>query len=567
MQDEEFHKQPTIPDHKQPTVVNMGNLPPEEEAPSITKVPEQIGPYPIEALLDKGGMSVLYLAKHPDTDIPLSIKVLSPQLVSHPEMLEQFFKEAEIIALADHPNVVKLFGHGHWEGGVYIAMEFIRGTSLRESITRQPLEEEKALQIIMEIAGAICHLHANNIVHRDLKPENILITNENQVKVIDFGIAQVIAPSEEQQHGLKDKVMGTPVYMSPEQKQSPEKASFPTDIYSLGIIAYELFTQSLSHGTIQLEKLSDPLQYILGNALEEDPKRRYPDIVDFLMDLSEYSHTGQVTKKDFSLNLPSSEKTLEDAQRTAPSLNPQQASLRFETLTQSIQEAKDTLLPRKAPLWPMVDVGIVNHTGNGICGIYYDFFDLKEGSYGIIMGESTEKGAPGVIYTSVLRGMIRSLSWSASKPVELVAYLNELIVADPFDQIFTLSYLILYPGDHRLHYISCGYGVLWHLPSGTASPHKITADNIGLGIDPEAEFVEVTHTWDVGDVLLINTFASISSSQGKGFQEEDLKKTLKKHAFLPAQKIVNHLFSEISKTLESDIQERPITMICVNRKS
>ena len=107
-------------------------------------------------------------------------------------MVKRFLAEAKIIAIADHPNIVRLHQSGRWEEGLYIAMEYVQGISLRQYLQKVPLSIKRALEIILEIAYALCHLHTHHVIHRDLKPENILITQEGKVKVIDFGIAQLL---------------------------------------------------------------------------------------------------------------------------------------------------------------------------------------------------------------------------------------------------------------------------------------------------------------------------------------------------------------------------------------
>lgn len=574
MKEKDFHKQSTIPG------LPEGSTSSDTQSFVEQNVPKQVGPYPIEALLKKGGMSVLYLGTNPNTHKHLTIKVLSADFLKYPEMIDRFFKEAEIIALADHPNIVKLYGHGKWEKGLYIAMEYIKGTSLKNVILHQSLKEKQALEIIMQIASALCHLHTHSIIHRDLKPENILITPEHSIKVIDFGIAQMLNFKSSERITQENHLMGTPIYMSPEQKDSPSKASFPTDIYSLGIIAYELLTNKLCHGLIQLEHIHQNLRPILEKALQADQNRRYQDIVDMILDISKYlknptAPTYKIKKEDNKIadhNVVESDPQIEqmEPEKSKKGSNSKQEEIiqQYNLLKEQLNTAQQTLLPSSPPSWPSMNIGVINHRGSNVSGVYYDFFDLKENSYGIIMGESVAPGAPGAIYSSVLRGMIRALSWSASKPVELVSYLNNLLTDDPFDQIFTLSYLILYPNENRLHFISCGYGTLWSIASGSDHPHKITADNIALGIDPETEFLEVTHKWNIGDTLILNTFRAISSSEKKGdngFSEKKFEHCLKKNALLAPQKLLDSVFKKISSSLKSTLDERPITLISLNR--
>src|SRR5262249_44107549 len=153
---------------------------------------------------------LLYLGTHPDTKEPVTIKVLSQKFLSHPEIVKRFLNEAEIIAMADHPNIVKLYGHGEWAGGLYIAMEFVQGISLRQYLLQTPMSLKRALEIILDVAYALCHLHTHGVIHRDLKPENILVTDIGTIKVIDFGIAQLLTEKSPQDAYPKQRLIGTP---------------------------------------------------------------------------------------------------------------------------------------------------------------------------------------------------------------------------------------------------------------------------------------------------------------------------------------------------------------------
>ncbi len=443
------------------------------------KVPDSIGPYKIECLLDRGGMSVLYLGTHPDTQDPLTIKVLSQECMANPEMVARFIKEAEIIALSDHPNIVKLYSQGQWEGGLYIAMEFIRGISLRQYILRNLISLKHALELTLQISLALCHFHTHGIIHRDLKPENIIVTDSGGIKVIDFGIAQLLTDVDDPTTSQK-RLIGTPVYMSPEQKENPALASYPSDIYSLGIIAYELVLGKLSHGQIHLSILPRGLQKILGKALQPDPKDRYQDIVDFIADISDYLHSPALIRENKELD-PLSE------------------------LSESLHQAHQSLEPKKLPHWPFVAIGFTSYKSLGATNLYYDFFDLPDKAYGIIIGQPCIKGAAGVLNISVLRGMARALCRFTQSPEELTAVLNSLIVDDPMHPEFAFSYLILLPKENMLRYISCGCGNLWHIPEGGVSPQKVVANHNTIGKDRHETFKEVTLPWNPGDSLFYYT--------------------------------------------------------------
>jgi serine/threonine protein kinase len=226
-----FSKQATLPD------LASGSLP--------RGLIRKIGPYKIQSLLNKGGMSILYLGTHPSLTKPLAIKVLYAHCLNSQEHIQRFFKEAEIISMTNHPNIIQLYGQGQSEHGLYIAMEFIQGVSLNQFITHQSFSLQKTIDILLQLSYALYHLHAHGIIHRDIKPENILMTETGQIKLIDFGIAQLINESRTR----SSTIMGTPDYMSPEQKNNPQNVTYATDFYSLGILALELLLGKQSRET------------------------------------------------------------------------------------------------------------------------------------------------------------------------------------------------------------------------------------------------------------------------------------------------------------------------------
>lgn len=528
MAENDFYSQPTLP----------GALPDEKVAP-VQEMPTSIGPYKIENLLEKGGMSILYLATNPETKEPVTVKVLSQKYLSRPEVVQRFINEAAIIAMSDHPNIVQLHGYGEWAGGFYIAMGFVQGVSLRQYILQTPVSLTRALDIILDIAYALCHLHTHGVIHRDLKPDNILITEAGEIKVIDFGIAQLLTEKLPGGPAGRTQLIGTPVYMSPEQRENPESVSYPSDIYSLGIIAYEVILGRLSQGQIHLALMPKGMQKILHKALQPNPTDRYQDVVDFISDVSEYRNSATLLK----------DRKPGDA---------------LSELVENMKKVQTTLVTSTPPQWPEVEIGFVGHQGISLSGIYYDFIEAAEGTYGIIMGEASAKGAEGVIYTAVLRGMVRSLCRLTTKPVELVTILNDLLFRDSMNQAFTLNFLLLDPRANQLRYISCGYGSLWQIKAGTETPTRITADNNALGKSPDVQFAEVSCSWDPGDTIVLNTFATEDSTQG--LSEKIFEQALMEHIGRPPQKQVEGIMRHVKVTGQKALKQRSISLISIFRK-
>ncbi len=505
----------------------------------MNDLPNQIGGYKIESLLNKGRMSVLYLGIHPETHDPITIKVLSSKYVSNLEMVERFMREAEIIELTNHPNIVKLYGHGKWEGGVYIAMEFVQGISLRQMILQQAMTLKRALEISLQIAHALSHLHAHGIIHRDLKPENILLTAQGGVKVIDFGISQIYTEKEK----LSSRhVIGTPIYMSPEQRKEPLKVSFSTDIYSLGIIVYELVLGRLCYGEVHLSSVSHGLQKILAKALQPKSEDRFEDIVDFIKAISTYLASDEL-KGD------------------------RRGSDYLGELNEDLKEAQAILVPTKLPKWPRIEMGLASNCNNGILSVDYYFFQRRGEVYNIVMGESLSTGVEGLLEIAILKGMVHALAPIIDRPTDFVSTLNERIFENQKGRTFSFSLLTLYPIESRFSYISCGYSPLWYLPHGVESPRRLTADNVALGTSTHVEFIEIDSNWRVGDTLIVHTF---QAGQSKHIEEIEIDEAqfleaLLDNLFVPPGRQVDAIFRKITQKEGSAFLGRPVTVISIER--
>jgi serine/threonine protein kinase len=516
------------------------NEPKSETLASPAELPKKIGDYKIESLLNKGGMSLLYLGLHPQTREPIAVKVLSSKYLSHPEMVERFLKEAEIIEMTNHPNIIKLYGHGRWEGGVFIAMEFVQGISLRQMILQEGMTLKRSLGVALQIAHALAHLHTHGIIHRDLKPENILLTAQGGVKVIDFGISQLYT---EKLDPSKKQVIGTPVYMSPEQKKDPLNISFSADIYALGIITYELALGRLSHGVVHLSVVPRGLQRILSKALQPDPKNRYEDIIDFIQAVNDYLASDEI-KKDM------------------------RGSDYLGELSEKLKEAQAVLVPKKLPKWPRVEMALASNCNSAVSSVYYDFFQQKDGIYNIVMGESLRTGVEALLQIAMLKGMVRALR-GIDSPTAFVATLNERIMEAAGEEIFSFAFLTLNPMIESFSYVSCGYTPVWYIPAGAESPRRLTADNPPLGSQHAMDIIEVDANFAIGDTLILHTFQAGSAKHTEEIEQDEAQflEALMENLFLSPQKQVEAIFRKVSHERRAALHERPVTVIGVERIS
>ncbi|MBX3467896.1 MAG: protein kinase [Planctomycetes bacterium] len=261
----------------------------------------RLGVYRLEALLGRGGMGAVYRAVDTALDRPVAVKVLAPNLAADEEYVERFVREARTAARLNHPHVVQIYGAG-CEGGVaFMSLELVTGGSLAAQLERHrtfPLR--RACEVARDMARGLAAAHALGVVHRDLKPENVLLTTDGVVKLADFGLARSLSAQRITQTGA---FMGTPQYSSPEQCNGAE-VGFASDLYSLGVVLYELLAGRPPHEAptplalfkkiladeippISRTRADVPpsLQAVLERLLRKDPAERYPSAEALAADL------------------------------------------------------------------------------------------------------------------------------------------------------------------------------------------------------------------------------------------------------------------------------------------
>jgi serine/threonine protein kinase len=199
---------------------------------------ENVGAYRIITQLGQGGMATVYKAYHPALDRYVAIKALHPAIMEDPNFLARFEREAKVVAKLEHPNIVPIYDYSEHAGQPYLVMKFIEGETLKARLARGPLDKDEALHIVEAVGNALEYAHKHGYLHRDVKPSNILISPEGEIYLADFGLARIAEAGASTLSG--DMLMGTPHYISPEQAQGTTDLDEGTDIYSLGVVLYEL---------------------------------------------------------------------------------------------------------------------------------------------------------------------------------------------------------------------------------------------------------------------------------------------------------------------------------------
>jgi len=273
---------------------------------------DQLSHYRIEELIARSGMASIYRGTDMRSGRKVAIKVPHPEMEADPVLFDRFKREAEIGEKLDHPGVMKVLDSGE-PGQVYMVMEWVDGRLLRKLLAGSTkLPTDRARNITIAICDALDYIHRNGVVHRDLKPENIMIGDEDRIKLIDFGIAGK-AGARRLTFGKLSQIAGTPDYISPEQVKG-KRGDGRSDIYSLGVILYEMLTGTTPFGgdnpfAIMNDRLlnnpvpprelnpeiSPELQEVIYRAMEREQQDRYSTANEFAWDLE---HLDQVTVAD-----------------------------------------------------------------------------------------------------------------------------------------------------------------------------------------------------------------------------------------------------------------------------
>jgi predicted Ser/Thr protein kinase len=301
-------------------------------APGVHEIAQLFPQLEILDLIGRGGMGAVYKARQPGLDRLVALKILPPQAGPDPGFAERFTREARALAKLNHPNIVAVFDFGRVRlpeaatsaavGSAtatspaylhYFIMEYVDGANLRQIEQAGKLSSREALQIIPQICEALQFAHDEGIVHRDIKPENVLVDKKGRVKIADFGLAKLlgIRAGDTRLTGARD-VMGTPHYMAPEQVERPQTVDHRADIYSLGVVFYEMLTGELPLGRFEPPssrargmQIDVRLDEVVLHALEKQPERRYQHASEVKTDIENI--TGPAGKQAAPLAAAASE--------------------------------------------------------------------------------------------------------------------------------------------------------------------------------------------------------------------------------------------------------------------
>lgn len=259
--------------------------------PPLQALKEAFRNLEILEFIGQGGMGFVFKARQSKLNRLVALKILPEAMARDPAFAERFAREGQLLARLGHPNVVTVHDFGQAGGYFYLLMEYVDGVNLRQAMRTNRFTPEQALEIVPSICAALQYAHEEGVLHRDIKPENILLDTKGRVKIADFGIAKLMRESEREGESDKEKpavkddltqpgaAPGTPRYMAPEQIDTPSAVDHRADIYSLGVVFYEMLTGELPIGRFvppSRKTLVDPrVDEVVARALETQRERRF----------------------------------------------------------------------------------------------------------------------------------------------------------------------------------------------------------------------------------------------------------------------------------------------------
>ncbi|MGL4595338.1 MAG: serine/threonine-protein kinase [Thermoguttaceae bacterium] len=238
--------------------------------------------------LGTGGMGVVYKARQKKLDRLVALKIMPKELAkqtNQANLYERFEREGRLLAKLTHPNIVAVYDFGETDSFLYLIMEYVEGVNLRQAMNNEKFSPEQALAIVPEICDALAYAHAEGVLHRDVKPENILLDIKGRVKIADFGISRLAYdesqpdnPLANNSHTQSGEMLGTPFYAAPEQLESAGTVDNRADIYSLGVVFYELLTGELPIGRFappsEKSTVSSRIDPVVLKSLEKEREKR-----------------------------------------------------------------------------------------------------------------------------------------------------------------------------------------------------------------------------------------------------------------------------------------------------
>lgn len=448
---------------------------------------EYLDNYRVTNVLSKRVGLTVYLGEHRISAQKVVIKVLSSPLIYEARYVACFQREAKLIQRVSHPYIVKLYAQGETKQGLYMALEWVEGVSLREYLLAQPISLPKAISLTIDIAEALGHLHSQKILHKDIKPENVIMTPLGTIKLIDLGLSAWDG----------SVYSGTPCYMSPEQKRGGS-LSPASDLYSLALITYELLIGNLSLGQIHLKLLPERMSRLLAKALHPVPKERFSSAKEFVQALHDYR------VHDLLYDLKPKDITVSDGEQ--------------------LYKQRGWLAPTQVVSPDWMTVHICEQGSQLYPYVHYALFsDHQRALFWFCFGLSDNV----TLALSIMKYLTNQWGNQADIKQTLYRIHEEFIRMEvPLDETGLSVICVSIPKEKdELACFACGK-TIFAIKQRSGGVRHYETSSLGLGSRATLHIRETKGAWEVGDAIFLRTLRKkISSSDGAFVELKDREQT------------------------------------------
>ena len=507
--------------------------------PSDTpKAGQIIGDYTIIEKIGFGGMGIIMKAID-NKESFVALKIIRSEHLKNQSLKDRFQQEMDIVSSLEHENIASILGWGVDNiERQYFAMEFVDGDNVRELLENNAINLNLALNIFTQLCKGLQYAHSKNIIHRDIKPENIIFNKDKILKIVDFGIARI---DDEKSLSLTmtNVSMGSPIYMSPEQKNDFSNADARTDIYAAGALFYEMLSGDMPGGLLRLDLIPRNLRSIIEKSIAYRAKDRYQSMHELIADIESYDNKKELIDDQIAMNQIAEHVKLRDA-----SIN---SFYRKTPNKQSGLDIESCYIPAE-----------------GIGGNYYDYIEIDETHTGILVGNLFDHiDIESLLFLSMLRAAFRIYAIESTHPKDTFQKLNDFMSKDKFNNFAVLSYLIFDSTTKELSVSTAGYRPVKILKKDEDEFTDIQLDGLAIAIIEDYIYEEEIVTINSGDLILLSSAGAGKSVniEGKNFGDDKILNLVRQNRDEDCKSLVDGIKNTILRYGAGTAQQDDITLV------
>lgn len=498
----------------------------------------KIGEYTVISQIGSGGMGRIMKASAPNGD-PVALKIIKGEHINNKALVDRFEQEMKISSMLNHKNIAEILGWGVDDNcRNYFAMEFVDGKNIRDMLEKNEVSLNVALDIFSQLCTGLEYAHSKSVVHRDIKPENIILDKNGVVKIVDFGIARADTAAFANLT-MTDVIMGSPIYMSPEQKSDFKNVDHRADIYAAGAVFYEMLSGEMPGGLLRIDLIPENLRAIVEKAIAYQVDDRYASCNDILEDLRDYQQAGRVTSD-------------------------QKAIRKIEDNVKLRQALIDSFYPDSNPEVPGLDLDAFYIPAEGIGGNYYDYIKIDESHTGILVGNLFDQpDVESALFLAMLRSAFRLLAKETGDPGETLKKLNDFMSGERFDYFAVFSYMVFNSETQEIAVATAGYRPVMVKKRQAEDFIDIQPEGVGIGIMENYTYETSIMKLEQGDLILLSSagIGKTVNREGKPFGDDRLAKLVIANADDEAATVIEGIKNTILYYGAGTAQEDDITVV------